>query len=327
MTDPSVSGHVSGHIPGSVKIGWIGAGRMGAAMARRLAVAGEDVTIWNRTRAKAEALSDAGCRVADAIVDLRGLDVVFTMVSTPADLVQVLTGDGGLLEDPDHVPGAVVDCSTVDDETSVAMRAACVERGVGFLAAPVSGNAKVVKAGMLTLVVSGPEETWLKVAPLLDHLGEGATYVGDGDLARLAKICHNVMLGVVTQCLAEITVLAQKGGMSRAAFLDFLNKSVMGSTFTRYKSPALVHLDYTPTFTPVLLRKDFDLGFAAAHDLDVPMPVAAAAAAAVQASVSSGRVDEDFAILLDLQAHDSGLELKPEDVEVDDGLSSGPEGS
>jgi 3-hydroxyisobutyrate dehydrogenase len=322
-----VSGRVPGHVPGSVKIGWIGAGRMGAAMARRLAVAGEDVTVWNRTRAKAEALSDAGCRVADTIADLRGLDVVFTMVSTPADLVQVLTGDGGLLEDSDHVPGAVVDCSTVDDETSVAMRAACAERGVDFLAAPVSGNAKVVKAGKLTLVVSGPEETWLKVAPLLDHLGEGATYVGDGDLARLAKICHNVMLGVVTQCLAEITVLAQKGGMSRAAFLDFLNKSVMGSTFTRYKSPALVHLDYTPTFTPVLLRKDFDLGFGAAHDLDVPMPVAAAAAAAVQASVSSGRVNEDFAILLDLQAHNSGLELKPEDVEVDDGLSSGPERS
>jgi 3-hydroxyisobutyrate dehydrogenase-like beta-hydroxyacid dehydrogenase len=115
--------------------------------------------------------------------------------------------------------------------------------------------------------------------------------------------------------------------MSRAAFLDFLNKSVMGSTFTRYKSPALVHLDYTPTFTPVLLRKDFDLGFAAAHDLDVPMPVAAAAAAAVQASVSSGRLDEDFAILLDLQARNSGLKIKPEDVEVDDGLSSGPEGN
>ena len=325
MTDSSFSDRFPGHHPGSVKIGWIGAGRMGAAMARRLAVAGEDVTVWNRTRAKAEALSDAGCKVADTIADLRGLDVVFTMVSAPADLVQVLTGDGGLLEDPDHVPGAVVDCSTVDDETSMGMRAACAERGVSFLAAPVSGNAKVVDAGMLTLVVSGPEETWLKVAPLLDHLGEGATYVGDGDLARLAKICHNVMLGVVTQCLAEITVLAEKGGMSRAAFLDFLNKSVMGSTFTRYKSPALVHLDYTPTFTPVLLRKDFDLGFAAAHELDVPMPVAAAAAAAVQGTVSSGRVEEDFAILLDQQAMLSGLTLKPEDAFVDDGLSAADE--
>jgi 3-hydroxyisobutyrate dehydrogenase len=312
---------VSEHTPGSVSIGWIGAGRMGAAMAGRLARAGEDVAVWNRTRAKAEALGDTGCEVADTIADLRGRDVVFTMVSGPTDLVEVLTGEGGLLADPDHVPAAVVDCSTVDSETSAAMREACGAHGVDFLCAPVSGNAKVVAAGLLTLVVSGPEETWLKVAPLLDHLGQGATYVGEGDVARLAKIAHNVMLGVVTQCLAEITVLAEKGGMSRAAFLDFLNKSVMGSTFTRYKAPAFVRLDYTPTFTPLLLRKDFDLGFAAAHDLDVPMPVSAAAAAAVQTTVSSGRVDEDFAILLDAQAHNSGLTLKPENTEVDDGLS------
>ncbi len=310
-----------------ISVGWIGTGRMGAAMASRLARAGEDVTVWNRSRAKAEALADTGCKVADTIADLRGLDVVFTMVSAPADLVEVLTGEGGLLSDPAQVPGAVVDCSTVDDETSAAMRAACAERGVDFLAAPVSGNGRVVAAGKLTLVVSGPEETWLRVAPLLDHLGEGATYVGEGDVARLVKICHNVMLGVVTQCLAEITVLAEKGGVSRAAFLAFLNDSVMGSTFTRYKSPAFVHVDFTPTFTPVLLRKDFDLGFAAAHDLDVPMPVAAAAAAAVQAAVSSGRVDEDFAILLDLQARASGLELKPEDVVVDDGLAGGSGGA
>jgi 3-hydroxyisobutyrate dehydrogenase-like beta-hydroxyacid dehydrogenase len=304
-----------------MSVGWIGVGRMGAAMASRLAAAGEDVTVWNRTRAKAEALVGSGCRVADAIADLRDRDVVFTMVSAPADLEQVLIGEGGLIADPGHVPDAVVDCSTIDAETSAEMRAACAERGVDFLSAPVSGNGKVVQAGKLTLVVSGPEQTWLRVEPLLDLLGNGATYVGEGDAARLAKICHNVMLGVVTQCMAEITVLAEKGGMSRAAFLDFLNKSVMGSTFTRYKSPAFVNLDYTPTFTPLLLRKDFDLGLAAAHDLDVPMPLSMAAAAAVQASVSSGRVDEDFAILLDLEARASGLELKPEDVEVDDGLS------
>jgi 3-hydroxyisobutyrate dehydrogenase len=305
---------------GSLTVGWIGAGRMGAAMASRLARAGEDVTVWNRTRAKAEALTEVGCGVADTIADLRGRDVVFTMVSTPADLEEVLVGADGLLADPDHVPGIVVDCSTVSTESSAAMRAACTERGVAFLASPVSGNGKVVTAGGLSLVVSGPEETYDRVAHLLEHLGKGATYVGEGDVARLAKICHNLMLGVVTQCHAEITVLAEKGGMPRAAFLEFLNNSVMGSVFTRYKSPAFVNLDFTPTFTPILLRKDFDLGFEAAHDLDVPMPVAAATAAAVQASVSSGRIEEDFAVLLELQAQNSGITLKPENVPVDDGL-------
>jgi 3-hydroxyisobutyrate dehydrogenase-like beta-hydroxyacid dehydrogenase len=87
-----------------------------------------------------------------------------------------------------------------------------------------------------------------------------------------------------------------------------------------------VNLDYTPTFTPVLLRKDFDLGLAAARELDVPMPLAAAAAQLIQATVSGGRVDEDFAILLDQQAAASGLSLKPENVQVDDGLGAGAEG-
>ncbi|HEX4976987.1 MAG TPA: NAD(P)-dependent oxidoreductase [Nocardioides sp.] len=309
----------------ALRVGWIGTGRMGAAMAGRLARAGNDVTVWNRTRSKAEPLAALGCTVADAIADLRDLDVVFTMVSTPADLAQVLTGDGGLLTDPDRVPSTVVDCSTVSTESSEAMRAACAERGVDFLAAPVSGNGKVVQAGLLSMVVSGPEVAYRTVAPLLEVIGKSATYVGEGDVARLVKIAHNLMLGVVTQCMAEITVLAEKGGVPRAAFLEFLNDSVMGSMFTRYKSPAFVHLDYTPTFTPVLLRKDFDLGLAAARRLDVPMPLAAATAQLVQASVGSGRIDEDFAILLDLQAAASGLELKPETAEVDDGLGAADE--
>jgi 3-hydroxyisobutyrate dehydrogenase-like beta-hydroxyacid dehydrogenase len=303
-------------------VGWIGAGRMGAAMAIRLARAGVAPTVWNRTRSKAEATAEHGCLVAGELADLRDRDVVFTMVSTPADLEEVLLGEGGLLADPGRVPGIVVDCSTVSTESSELIRAQCAARGVQFLAAPVSGNGKVVQAGKLSIAVSGPEETFKRVEHLLRHIGRAVTYVGDGDVARLVKICHNLMLGVVTQCLAEITVLAEKGGVSRAAFLEFLNDSVMGSMFTRYKSPAFVHLDYTPTFTPLLLRKDFDLGLAAAHELNVPMPVAALTAQFVQQSVASGRVAEDFAILLDQQAAASGIALQPEDTAVDDGLSS-----
>ncbi|MGH3358627.1 MAG: NAD(P)-dependent oxidoreductase [Nocardioidaceae bacterium] len=303
-------------------VGWIGTGRMGLAMARRLARAGVDLTAWNRTRAKAEPLAEDGASIADTIAELRDRDVVFTMVAAPADLEQVLLGPGGLLEDADRVPDVVVDCSTVSTESSALVRTACAGLGVAFLAAPVSGNGKVVDAGKLSLVVSGPESTFDRVAPLLGSIGRSVTYVGDGDVARLVKICHNLMLGVVTQSMAEITVLAEKGGVSRAAFLAFLNDSVMGSVFSRYKSPAFVNLDYTPTFTPALLRKDFDLGLAAARELDVPMPLAAATAQLVQATIASGRVSEDFAILLDQQAAAAGLDLKPENVAVDDGLSA-----
>src|SRR6185312_15235138 len=118
------------------------------------------------------------------------------------------------------------------------------KKNIDYLAAPVSGNAKVIKAGKLTFVVSGPKAAYEKARPYLDMMGMGSSYVGEGELARIAKICHNVMLGVVIQSLAEITLLAEKAGMPRHAFLDFFNKSVMGSTFTRYKAPAFVNLDF-----------------------------------------------------------------------------------
>ncbi len=304
-------------------VGWIGTGRMGFAMARRLADAGVDLTVWNRTAAKAAPLAGHGAAIADSVARLRDRDVVFTMVSTEGDLEHLLLAGDGLLADPHQVPGTVVDCSTISPDASAALRAACEERGAAFLAAPVSGNAKVVEAGRLTIVASGPEETYREVAPLLRHIGRSAAYAGEGEAARLVKIAHNLMLGIVTQAMAETAVLVEKGGVARHAYLEFLNDSVLGSAFTRYKTPAFTTLDYTPTFTPVLLRKDFDLGLAAGRSLDVPLPLTSATAQLVQACVSSGRDSEDFAVLLDLQAAASGLALTPEEVPVDDGLSHG----
>jgi 3-hydroxyisobutyrate dehydrogenase-like beta-hydroxyacid dehydrogenase len=189
-----------------------------------------------------------------------------------------------------------------------------------MLSSPVSGNAKVVAAGRLTVVVSGPEASYNLAAPYLQALGEGVTYVGEGELARMVKICHNVLLGVVTQSLAEIAVLAEKGGVPRHALLDLINNSVMGSVFSRYKTPAMVNLDWKPTFTPLLLRKDMDLGLAAAAKLGVPMAVAQTTRDRVQKSIDAGHSDCDFAILLEEQAKASGLDIQPEDVEVEDGL-------
>ncbi len=308
----------------SLRVGWIGTGRMGSAMAGRLARAGHDVTVWNRTRSKAEPLAELGAKVADSIADLRDLDVVFTMVSAPPDLEQVLLGDGGLLADPSRVPGAVVDTSTVSAEASARMRCRLrrARRGLPRRSGERQRQGGAVPEA-LSLVVSGPEKTFEQVRHLLDELGKGATWVGEGDESRLVKIAHNLMLGVVTQCLAEITVLCEKGGVPRHAFLEFLNNSVMGSTFTRYKSPAFVNLDFTPTFTPVLLRKDFDLGFEAAHELDVPMPVCAATAASGpgerRARVTSRRTSRSCS---SSRPPAPALRLQAENVEVDDGLSA-----
>ena len=301
-------------------LGWVGTGRMGYALATRLLDAGCDLAVYNRTRAKAEPLSELGATVVDAPADLAERDIVFTMVAGPDDFKAVVLGESGLLSRPDAAPSAIVDSSTISPEASAQVRAETEARGVALLAAPVSGNPSVVDAGKLTVVVSGPKEAWEAAEPYLELFGAGATYVGEDDVARLVKICHNLMLGVVAQSLAEITVLAEKGGVSRAAFLEFLNKSVMGSMFTRYKTPAIVNLDFTPTFTPALLHKDFRLGFEAAEEHGVPMPVAAAAQQAVQALMGFGYDDTDFMALLELEARASSLELEAENVPVSDGL-------
>ena len=301
-------------------IGWIGAGgRLGFSMAKRLIEAGCDVSVYNRTRSKVEPLAGLGAKIVDTPRDLADRDIVFSTVSASDDLIAVTRGPNGLLGG-DSSPQLLVDCSTVSEEASAQVREAAAARGTAMLSAPVSGSAKVVAAGKLTIVASGPREAFDTAEPYLEAVGSGVTLVGEGELARMVKICHNLMLGVVAQCLAEITVLAEKGGVSRHDFLDFLNDSVVGSTFTRYKTPAYVNLDMTPTFTPVLLRKDLDLGLAAAGKLGVPLPVTAVTREILNDAVERGHTECDFAIILDMQAEASGLDLTPENVAVDDGL-------
>jgi 3-hydroxyisobutyrate dehydrogenase-like beta-hydroxyacid dehydrogenase len=293
---------------------------MGFQLTLRLLAAGYDVTVWNRTRSKAEPLADSGAKIADSPADLADRDIVFVMVAADKDLEAVATGEGGLLTG-DQAPKIIVDSSTVSTDVSAQVRAVAAGRGTEFLAAPVSGNPKVIEAGKLTVAVSGPREAYQQAESLLKTFGRGVTYVGDGESARLVKIAHNVFLGVVIQSLAEITTLAERGGVSRATFLEFLNNSVLGSVFTRYKSSALVNLDFHPTFTNVLLRKDMQLGLAAGKELGVPMPLAANVDMLLAQAIGAGYTEEDFATLILEQARRSGYALEAENAPVDDGLA------
>jgi 3-hydroxyisobutyrate dehydrogenase len=305
-------------------VGWIGTGRMGYQLALRLLNAGYDLAAWNRTRAKAEPLAAHGAKIADSPAGLANRDVVFIMVAADKDLEAVVSGPGGLLAGAGR-PRVVVDSSTVSADGSARVRAVVEGAGAQFLAAPVSGNPKVIASGRLTVAASGPRAVFDEVEPLLAAWGRGVTYVGEGEAARLVKIAHNVFLGVVIESLAEVTVLAERGGVSRAAFLEFLNDSVLGSAFTRYKSPALVNLDFHPTFTSALLRKDLQLGLSAGRELGVPMPLAAAADMLVAQAAGAGYQDDDFATVVLEQARRSGFQIEPENVPVNDGLA--PEGA
>lgn len=306
----------------SKRIGWIGLGRMGEAMVKRLLKAGHAVSVWNRTTAKAAPLLEYGALIAPSKQDLASCDIVFTMVSTTDDLKEVLFGEGGLVAGAIK-PGVVVDSSSISQEGSAEIRTRLEAMGVGYLCTPVSGNAKVAKAGRLLQVASGPKALYAEVEPYLQAVAAKVMWVGEGELARIWKIAHNTMFGVIIQNLCEITVLAEKAGIPRHVFLESINDSVLGSMYTRYKTPMLTNLTFEQvTFTPKLLLKDMDLGMAAAKAHGVAMPSAAAMRESVARLVGRGHDDIDFAVLLAETAKDAGLVLKPENVKMSDGLES-----
>ncbi|MFN5775073.1 MAG: NAD(P)-dependent oxidoreductase [Burkholderiaceae bacterium] len=304
------------------KVGWIGLGRMGEAMVKRLTKAGHGVDIWNRTRSKAEPLVEYGATLVDSKLDLAACETVFTMVSTTDDLKEVLFGAGGLVTGK-TLPRLVVDSSSISQEGSTEVRERLEALGVAYLCAPVSGNAKVAKAGKLLVVASGPKHLYDLAEPYLRAMSRKCMWVGEGELARVWKIAHNTMFGVVIQNLCEITVLAETAGIPRHVFLESINDSVLGSMYTRYKTPVLSNLTFEQvTFTPKLLLKDLDLGMAAAKAQGVSMPAAAATRESVSRLIGRGYDDVDFSVLLVEVAKDAGLELKPEAVKISDGLES-----
>lgn len=305
----------------SKKIGWIGLGRMGEAMVKRLLQAGYEVEVWNRTRSKAEPLAKYGAVVVNNVLDLAGCETVITMVSTTKDLKQVLFGPGGLVT-TSIKPKMVVDSSSISQEGSAEVRKELEALGIGYLCAPVSGNAKVAKAGLLLVVSSGPRDLYNIAEPYFQAMAKKCMWIGEGELARVWKIAHNTMFGVVIQNLCEITVLAEKAGIPRHLFLESINDSVLGSMYTRYKTPVLTNLNFEQvTFTPELLLKDMDLGMAAAKAHGVVMPSAAATRESIARMVGRGYGDIDFSALLIEVAKDSGLELTSENKTIPDGLS------
>ena len=301
-------------------IGWIGLGRMGEAMAARLVNAGHRLSVWNRTASKADPLAQIG---AEAVTDKPAMAhcaTVFTMVSTTDDLKDILFGKQGVLSGKAR-PKRVVDMSSISDTGSAEIRKALTEAGIAYLSAPVSGNARVAKAGKLLVVASGPRAEYDTVEPLLKALGRAAMYVGEGELSRIWKIAHNTMFGVIIHSLCEITLLAEKAGIPRHVFLASINDSVLGSMYTRYKTPALVNLDFTTTFTPKLLLKDLELGMGAAKAQGVTMPTASVTRESLQSLANQYPGDIDFSVLLLELARSAGMKLEPENVKVGDGLT------
>ena len=292
-------------------VSWFGYGRMGEPMVERLRQGDVPVQVWNRSPLPPRALAASG-----ATILTRGAQstapVMFSMLANDEALDALIDAADGPLTSATP-PGVWVDCSTVS--VQVSRRAAAAARAVGtaFVCAPVSGNPHVVRAGKLTLVVSGEQEAVRRVQPLLDLIGPSTHHVGAGHQARVVKLCTNAVLASLTNVLAEVLVVGEKAGVSRRDLMRFINDSVMASPFTRMKTGAFVDLDLAPTFPPEGLHKDVRLMLDTAADHRVAMPTVSAAEQALTRLISSGVGRElDFAALLLQAARDAGLDVQPE---------------
>ena len=155
--------------------------------------------------------------------------------------------------------------------------------------------------------MSGPVKVFEQVRPDMEAVAKTVVHVGEQEQARLVKLAHNLYLGMMVQSLVEVVSLAEKAGTSREAFLEFFNGSAHTSPWIQRRSPELAAGDLHLTFTNELLRKDFDLGLAAARKLEVPMPATSIVSQLVQSAIGNGLRDEDFLSLYELQARSAGL--------------------
>jgi 3-hydroxyisobutyrate dehydrogenase-like beta-hydroxyacid dehydrogenase len=281
----------------------IGVGNMGTAMAERVLDGGYPLVVYNRTPEKANALGALGAVVVKTPAELsEQVDVVLT--SLPDDqAVEDVAADVVAAARPGTV---LADTSTVSPAASARVASLAEEASVAYLRAPVSGNPSVVRAGNLTFMVSGPQETFERVEPVIRAIGPTVHRVGDGEQARVVKLAINLMVAGLAQLMSEALVLGEASGVSRAALLEVMADSAVGAPFVEYKTGPLLRDDYSATFTTELMEKDIDLVLDAAEEAGVELPVAREMKALLRAAIEAGFGGDDFmALFLHLRSASS----------------------
>ena len=277
------------------RVGFAGLGAMGAGIAQRLLDAGLDVVGWNRTKAKAQPLLDAGMGWADTPRELAGsVEVLFTMLTNTAAIETIAEGEDGVLAG--LRPGTVwADISTIAPDVSVALAARVKQTGARFLDCPVSGSPATLAAGQMSIMVGGERGAFDHVAGVLGAIGPKVTYIGPNGQAILTKVAINLALVVSVTAFAEGVALVEKAGVERAAVVDAVLKSVIASPVIGYRAPLL--LDDTDVFADVeLQQKDLVLAQELARRLGMPVPTCAATSEMLNAARSSERADRDFVV-------------------------------
>jgi 3-hydroxyisobutyrate dehydrogenase-like beta-hydroxyacid dehydrogenase len=290
------------------EVGYVGLGVMGSSIVRRLLAAGHDVTVWNRTRAKADPLLSEGARWADSPREVAaGSAVVFTMVTNTEAVRAVTEGDDGILAG--LAPGKVyVDMSTASPANTRALAERVAGAGAQMLDAPVSGTSITVDQGKATIMVGGDEDAFERCKPVLDAIGPKVFHLGPSGSAVTIKIAINLSLAVQMLAFSEGVLLAEKSGIPRERAVEVMLASVIASPMVSYRGPLVLGHPEEVWFDCHMMQKDMCLALELGRELEVPLPTTAVTNELLTAANGMGVGDRDFAVLFDVLAAMSGVE-------------------
>jgi 3-hydroxyisobutyrate dehydrogenase len=290
------------------EVGYVGLGVMGSAIVRRLLAAEHDVTVWNRTREKAEPLLAAGARWATTAREVaEQSEVVFTMVTNTTAVRAVTEGPDGVLAG--LAPGKVyLDMSTASPANTRDLAARVAEAGAQMLDAPVSGTSITVDQGKASVMVGGDADTFGRVKPILDAIGPKVFHVGPSGSAVTIKIAINLSLAVQMLAFSEGVLLAEKSGIPRERAVEVMLASVIASPMVAYRGPLVLGHPDEVWFDCHMMQKDLNLALELGRELEVPLPTTAVTNELLTAANGMGIGERDFAVLFDVLAAMSGVE-------------------
>jgi 3-hydroxyisobutyrate dehydrogenase-like beta-hydroxyacid dehydrogenase len=291
-----------------MKIGWIGAGKMGGPMSCNIMTAGGQVTVFDPVPENAAGVVAAGGTAAASNVALAAdSEIVFSMIPNDAVLRSVTLGGAGIFAV--MKPGSIyVDMSTVSPEVSAEVSAAAEAAGIAYLRAPVSGSIALAEVGKLTIMVSGPAAAYERCEPIFDAMGAQNFYLGDGDQARYLKLVINLLVGTTGAVLAEALSLGRKGGLDWNQMIDVIGVSAAASPYIQYNVAPLKARDFTPQFTTEQMVKDSRLISEAGHAAGVPLAIGDAMLATFEQTIEAGYGGENLTAAIKMIEAKSGLD-------------------
>lgn len=289
------------------RIGWIGLGKMGAPICRRLRAAGYSVTAhvrseFSRNRAKSLEIPHVG-EIGELVA---GSDIVMAAISDDRALEEIVSGSAGLaaLMRPGQV---FVDLSTVSPDASQRVAAQLDERRVDYLRAPVSGSTATAETGQLTVLASGPKGVFDRLAPVFEAFASKRFHVGDAEQARYLKLALNAMVGATSALVAEALTFGRKGGLDTGAMLEVIGNSVVASPLINYKRAMLASGNFAPAFTVSQMMKDLDIVLSVGRTGHCPLPLTSQIRQQFETAFISGQGDKDFFVLFEDYARMAGI--------------------